>query len=76
MGGSLSSSVSSKGGCKFGRPLDLHVAALEQPFVVSARARQRHQPPAPNLLFIDGPKVPVADRIGEEGTGFTTSCTA
>ena len=29
-----------------------------------------------NQVFFDGIAVPEADRIGEEGKGFRTSCTA
>jgi len=29
-----------------------------------------------NAIFIDGLFIPEADRIGEEGTAFRTSCTA
>jgi acyl-CoA dehydrogenase len=29
-----------------------------------------------NMLFIDGLKVPLEDRVGAAGRGFSTSCTA
>ena len=50
---------------------DLDRGAIE----VREIAKMGRQAVDSNQVFIDGLHIPVADRIGEEGKGFTTSCT-